>query len=139
MMKSAVMLLTMLFTNSAIAQAVVPIQTIRARDLISAEVLEIRDLDARGATTELNQVIGMEARTALYPGRRIFARDLTMPATIARNSVVALVFVQGGLRIKTEGRALERGSVGDYLKVMNLMSRSIVIGLVMPNGSVEVN
>ena len=61
------------------------------------------------------------------------------PARIERNEVVPLVYVQGALRIETEGRALARGGTGEYLRVMNLASRVTVTGRVTEDGRIEVS
>jgi flagella basal body P-ring formation protein FlgA len=58
---------------------------------------------------------------------------------VDRNQMVSLVFRSSGLTILTEGRALDRGGVGDVIKVMNLASRTTVTGTIAPDGSVMVN
>ena len=51
---------------------------------------------------------------------------------------MTLVFLKGGLRIATEGRALGRGSEGEIIRVMNLSSRTTVSGRIQSDGSIEV-
>lgn len=84
------------------------------------------------------EVIGLEASSLIYPGRPLGAHNLRLPAIIERNSIVTVHFARKGLAIKTEGRALERASVGESVKVMNLDSRTTLTGLAMSNGSVLV-
>lgn len=120
------------------AETVVPKQTIRAREIIQPEHLQYAAIDPKGALTDPADIIGKEARVALYPDRRIFARDLAPAALIDRNQVVSLVFVKGGLRIEMEGRALERGAVGAAIRVLNPASRMTVTGRILENGKVEV-
>ncbi|MEM9971263.1 MAG: flagella basal body P-ring formation protein FlgA, partial [Pseudomonadota bacterium] len=43
------------------------------------------------------------------------------------------------LTIRTEGRVLDRGAVGDRVRVMNLTSRSTVSGIVAAGGTVVVS
>ncbi|MEM7237221.1 MAG: flagella basal body P-ring formation protein FlgA [Pseudomonadota bacterium] len=40
--------------------------------------------------------------------------------------------------MRTEGRALDRGSAGESISVMNLTSRTVVRGVVSGPGQVEV-
>ena len=131
--------LLFLMAQSALAQAVVVTETVRAREIISAEILAISDQPARGAVTDMHRLIGQEAKVALYPGRRIFSRDFGPPALVSRNEIVPLVFHRGGLRIETEARLLERGSAGQRVRVMNLSSRATLIGTLRPDRVVEVN
>lgn len=57
---------------------------------------------------------------------------------IERNEIAAATFVLNGLTIVTEARALERGSVGDVIRAMNLTSRSTITALVLEDGSLRV-
>ncbi len=75
---------------------------------------------------------------ALYPGRAIRAEDIGAPAVIERNQVVQLIYQSAGLEILTDGRAMGRGAVGEVLRVMNLSSRSTVVGTVRPDRSILV-
>jgi flagella basal body P-ring formation protein FlgA len=80
----------------------------------------------------------MEARVALYPGRPVQAHHVQPPTLIERNQIVPLVYAHGGLQILTEGRALSRAGAGEYVRVMNLVSRATVTGRVTADGQIEV-
>lgn len=121
------------------AEVLVPARTIRARELIGAEDLAVKKANVAGAFSDPSEVIGQEARVALYPGRPIRPGDVGPPAIIDRNDIVVLRFRQGPLSIETDGRALGRGAVGEILRVMNMSSRKTVSGLVRPDGIIEVN
>jgi len=132
-------LLMILAPFSALADSMVATRTIRAHTVLTAEDFTMVEADISGALTDPEQAIGQETRTTLYAGRPISAADLGSAALIERNQTVTLVFRSAGLSILTEGRALDRGGVGDQIKVMNLASRATVIGTVDPDGSVSVN
>lgn len=120
------------------ADVVVPARTIRAREIISAEDLVVKPVEVPGALADPNQIIGQEARSALYPGRPIRPGDIGPPALIDRNEIVTLVFLRGGLQIVTEGRALGRGAAGETVRAINTASRLTVSGLIRKDGSIEV-
>lgn len=128
----------LLLSTPATADILVPTRTIRAREIISAEDLIYKSVEVPGAVTDLSVLVGQEAQISLYPGRPVRSGDVGPPAIVDRNDIVALVFAQGGLRISTEGRVLGRGAAGDSVRVMNLTSRTTVMGWVMPDGSIEV-
>jgi flagella basal body P-ring formation protein FlgA len=136
-MRGLVMILGIL-AAPALADRVEPVRVIRPQEIIAPEDVIRRD-GGEGGLPGLDAVIGQEARIALYPGRAIRPGDVGPPASIERNQVVALVFAKGGLRIETEGRALARGGVGDYVRVMNLASRTTVTGRVTADGRIEVS
>ena len=127
-----------LIPMGAVADIVVPTRTIRAKSLIQASDLETKATKVAGAVTNPAELIGQEARIALYPGRPIRASDVGPPAIVSRNDLVTLVFGHALLSITTEGRALGRGAVGDRIRVMNLSSRTTVTGLIRADGQIEV-
>jgi flagella basal body P-ring formation protein FlgA len=114
-----------------------------ARNLPAHSVLTPGDLvraaePVPGALLDASHAIGRETRVAIYAGRPLYGADLTSPAVVERNQIVPLTYFHAGLAISTDGRALDRGSVGDRIRVMNLSSRSTVIGLVGSDGSISV-
>ncbi len=120
------------------AEILVPVRTIRAKEIIGAEDLVSKEVEVSGAISALRELVGQEARVALYPGRPVRPGDVGPPAIVSRNDIVMLVFVQGPLRIATEGRSLGRGAPGETIRAMNLSSRATVTGRIRPDGSIEV-
>jgi flagellar basal body P-ring formation protein FlgA len=131
-------LLLCLLPGPVWADAIIPTKVIKAGTVIAAEDLQRVEATIDGAISAPDQIIGQEARVTLYPGRPIRAESLGPPAVVDRNQIVALAYVSGGLTITTEGRALARGSVGDVIHVLNLSSRSTVVGQILPDGTVRV-
>lgn len=137
-MRSLLFLICLFAPVAALAEIVVPSRTIRAREIIGAEDIMLKQVSVAGALSDPHQVIGLEARIALYPGRPVRHGDVGPPALVERNDLVALVFNTGGLKITTEGRVLGRGAAGETVRVMNLSSRATLTGTIRPDGSIEV-
>lgn len=125
-------------TSPAFAEILVPVRTIRAREIISAEDVTFSNASVVGAITDPADIVGQEARVALYPGRPVRPGDIGAPALIDRNDTVTLIYLQGRLRIIAEGRALGRGAEGEIIRAMNNSSRATVSGRILANGSIEV-
>ena len=123
----------------ASAEILVAATTIRAESLIGPGDLVVAPGGLPGARVDPSDTIGQEARVTLYAGRPVRPGDLGPPALIERNQIIILHYVSGGLRIRADGRALDRAGLGDRLRVMNLTSRATVFGKVMPDGSVTVS
>lgn len=117
--------------------SLVATRMIRAQTVLSAEDVAAVEAAIPGALTDAADAVGLEARVTLYPGRPVRAGDLGPPALIDRNATVQLAYRVGGLTIVAEGRALERAGIGDRLRVMNLTSRSTVVGRLGSDGIVE--
>jgi flagella basal body P-ring formation protein FlgA len=122
----------------AFADVIVPTRTIRAQEIIGPDDLLLRQGEGGGSVT-LQDLIGKEARVALYPGRAVHPHHVGPPTVVDRNQVVPLIYARGGVRIVTEGRALARAGAGDYVRVMNLASRATVMGRVSSDGQIEVS
>lgn len=124
--------------GTAAADTVVAARTIRANALILPTDVALITAKMPDGFDRQSDVIGQEARVVLYAGRPILPGDIGPPALITRNQIVRIAFVGGGLSIVTEGRALERGAVGDRVRIMNLNSRATLFGQVQADGSVRV-
>lgn len=116
--------------SSAQSETIVANRIIPANTVITANDIRIQPSDVGRNSVDLDAIIGMEARVALFAGREISQADVAVPAVVERNQIIQLVFQGNGLKIKTDGRALDRASPGDIVRVMNLASRSIVTALI---------
>lgn len=121
------------------AETVVAARTIPARTLITIDDLLVQDLIVPGGVADPLLITGMEARVALYAGRPIRPGDVGFPAIIDRNQIISLIYNQGGLIIRTEGRALGRAGPGEIIRVMNLASRHTVNARIGADGAAYVS
>ena len=133
------LLLVLILTGPVHAQeTVIAAGTIRGTSLIGPADVAVIEGETPGALSEISQAIGMEARINLYPGRPIRSGDLREPAIVERNEIVSLRYNYGGLLVMTEGRALDRASAGETLRVTNLSSRQTVTATAISPGLVTV-
>lgn len=137
-MKLLAMIALMAGTAPAFADIIVPVRNIRAKELINASDLAVKTGELPGVLTKISDATGMEARVALYAGRPMRPGDIGPPALITRNDIVTLTFSNGPLKIRTEGRALDRAASGEFVRVMNISSRTTITGRVRPDGMIEV-
>ena len=120
------------------ADTVISARTIRPNQIITEMDVTFAAGDLTTGFSRLSDVIGQESRVALYAGRPILMGDIGPPAVITRNQIVGLRYRANGISISTEGRALERGAIGDRIRVMNLGSRATLFGQILDDGTVEV-
>ena len=64
---------------------------------------------------------------------------IPIKALVERNALVLLRYERGALVITAEGRALDRGALGDRIRVTNLSSRQTVVGRIAADGAGEVH
>lgn len=120
------------------ADTVIANGTIRGQSLIGPADVAVVEGDTPGALSDPAAAIGMEARVNLYSGRPIRPGDLSPPAIVERNELVTIRYEQGGLRIVTEGRALDRAAAGEPLRVLNMSSRNTVTAIAAAPGLVTI-
>lgn len=78
-------------------------------------------------------------RAAVGALRPISMGDLTQVGAIRSGSSVTLVANVNGLGIEVQGIALQRGAIGDTIKVKNLSSKKVLYGKVIDIGRVQLN
>lgn len=127
-----------LLAGPAWADSVVSTRIIRAGAVIQPGDLGVASRTAAGAFDRIEDLVGLEARRMIYPGRPILYDHVGSPALVDRNQIVQLSFAVQGLAITTEGRSLARAGAGEEVRVLNLSSRITVTGIVQPDGSVRV-
>ena len=130
--------LLLLLPAPVLAESLVAARLIRPSDVIAPGDVTRSPAVVAGAANALDQVVGLEARVAIYPGRPIRLADLGPAAVVERNEVVRMIYRRGGLMIQSDGRAMARAGVGDAIQVMNLSSRQSVQGVVTAAGLVEI-
>jgi flagella basal body P-ring formation protein FlgA len=138
MIKPLLAISVVFLTHPALGDTVVAAGTIRSQAIIGYNDVTLTDDITPGALTDLLDAVGQEARVNLYPGRPIRAGDLTAPAVVDRNQIIVLLYNNAGLRITADGRSMDRGGIGDRLRILNLSSRTTVFGTVTSPGVVSV-
>jgi flagella basal body P-ring formation protein FlgA len=116
-------------------------RTLRVGALITAADVEMRAVPehrAAGLISRPEEAIGREVRRNLYAGRPVEAEDLGVPTVVERNSLVTLAYRRGSIELTTIGRALDSAGLHELVRVINLDSRSTIVGIVAAPGIVRV-
>lgn len=125
--------------SNAVAGTLVATRVIPAGAVIGVSDVAVSDHDVSGGVATPEAAIGKEARVMIHTGSVILSAHLQPPALVERNELVEMRYVRGPLFIRSEGRALDRGALGERVRVMNLSSRAIVSAIVAEVGVVSVS
>jgi flagellar basal body P-ring formation protein FlgA len=82
--------------------------------------------------------VGMQARRQLRAGQALRVADLAKPDLVTRDQNVTLIYESSGLYLTIRGKALDGGTEGDVVSVLNLQSKRTVSGVVVGRGQVSV-
>ena len=85
-----------------------------------------------------DRAVGMQARRQLRAGQAIRAADLAKPDLVQRDQNVTLIYEAPGIYLTMRGKALENGTEGDVVNVMNLQSKRTLSGTVTGRGQVSI-
>jgi flagella basal body P-ring formation protein FlgA len=106
-----------------------------ARNLAAGDIVQPEDvvwstvqahMAPAGGPRDAEQVIGLSAKRALRAGTPVGARDLASPQVIARNDLVEVAFVSGGVRLTVTGRATRNAAIGEPVSIMNTNSNRTI-------------
>ena len=123
------------FTAVVAAEELLAARNIRAGAVITAA--DIANPNDRDAMRRAIGIIGMEAGRTFYRGQPLVENDLRKPTLVERNAIVHMEYNNGPMTISAEGRALDKGAIGDRIRVMNLASKRVVTATVTGNDSVR--
>jgi flagella basal body P-ring formation protein FlgA len=98
-------------------------QIIRPDDVVSRRTLVGRLGDEPLLT--MDQVLGQQAARELKPGTVLTARMVEAVPLVRTGQLVTVLLSQGGVQIKTAGRAMENGAFGQTIRVRNEQTRDV--------------
>ena len=114
----------------ATAEVLTYARSLSAGDIVQPEDVSWSTVQAHlvpsGAPQDADQVIGLSAKRALRAGAAVSARDLASPQVIARNDMVEVAFISGGVRLTVTGRATRNAAVGEQVPILNLTSNRTI-------------
>lgn len=120
--------------------------TVLTRNVERAEVLKSSDLmverrpkmEIGGDVAARESALGMQMRRSMRAGQPLRVADLTKPDLVQRDQGVTLIYQTAGLYLTTRGKALDSGTEGDVVSVLNLQSKRTVTGVVSGRGQVTI-
>ena len=113
-----------------------PGEVIRADDVEWSSVRT--DRIGRDIIVDTENLIGMSPRRPIRPGDAILASDLRAPVVVAKNSLITIRLDTDRMSLSAQGRALEPGSTGDVIRVINTKSNKIINAAVVDSSTVRV-
>lgn len=131
------------FTGIAVEtiEAAVLTRSVERNDVLKASdvVTERRPKAEVGSDATIrSQAVGMQMRKQLRAGQALRAVDLAKPDLVQRDDNVTLIYESAGLYLTVRGKAVESGTEGDTVSVLNLQSKRTVSGIVVGRDQVAI-
>jgi flagella basal body P-ring formation protein FlgA len=131
------------FTGTAVetVDAAVLTRNVDRSDLLkSADIVIERRTKAEvgNDAASREQSLGMQMRRPMHAGQPLRTADLLKPDLVQRDQSVTVIYESPGLYLTTRGKALDNGTEGDVVNVLNLQSKRTVTGIVSGRGQVTI-
>jgi flagella basal body P-ring formation protein FlgA len=129
----------------------IAIETVEAavltRDVQRAEILKSSDViverrpkaEVGGDAAARNLAVGMQMRRPLRSGQALRAADLAKPDLVQRDDNITLIYQTAGIYLTIRGKAIDAGTEGDTVSVLNLQSKRTVSGVVIGRDQVAIS
>jgi flagella basal body P-ring formation protein FlgA len=132
------------FTGTAVetVEAAVLARNVERNEVIKSSdvVVERRPkAEVGGDAATRDRAVGMQARRQLRAGQALKVADLAKPELVTRDQTVTLTYEAAGLYLTIRGKALDSGTEGDVVSVLNLQSKRTVSGTVIGRGQVSIS
>lgn len=112
-------------------------------DVISKDDIQWLEVNAGriggNVVVDPERLVGMTPRRLLQPGVPVRGSDLEEPVAVTRGSYVTIAVRTDLMTLTVRGRAVENGSVGKPVQVMNIQSKQVVEAIVVDAGTVVVD
>jgi flagellar basal body P-ring formation protein FlgA len=132
------------FTGTAVetVEAAVLTRNVERNELLkSSDVMTERRPKAEVGSDAATRsaAVGMQMRRQIRAGQTLRTADLAKPDLVQRDDNVTLIFESAGLYLTIRGKALDNGTEGDVVSVLNLQSKRTISGVVVGRGQVAIS
>ena len=87
------------------------------------------------AVSDPNILVGSRLKREVKAGEQIRANSFCV---VCKNDKISIIARSHGLSLKTSGQALEDGNINETIRVRNIKSQKIIMGVVTAPSTVEV-
>lgn len=92
----------------------------------------------RNAVTDIDSLLGKAVKRRLSPEKLVRTTDVQEPILVEKGSIVTILLRKPGISLSAQGRAMENGSKGDSIRIVNTNTSRTIEGTVISSGTVTV-
>ncbi len=111
-------------------------------DIISASditYVDVRQRDLpKGTLAQIADIQGMSVAKHLSAGKPIRNTDIALPRLVKRGAFITLSYTEGPIALSVRGKALQNGTKGEMIRVVNLSSNKHLQGMVTADHEVSI-
>lgn len=111
-------------------------EVLKASDVV-VERRPKADMGSDAATRDHS--VGMQMRRPLRAGQALHVADISKPDLVQKDDNVTLIYETAGIYITARGKAVDAGTEGDTVTVLNLQSKRTISGTVVGRDKVAIS
>jgi len=92
-----------------------------------------------GSVMDADKLVGKQARRIIKPGKPVTLSQIQKPLMVEKGSTVVVFYALKTMNLTAKGKALQSGSQGDTIRVLNVKSNRIVLATVAQPNQVVVD
>lgn len=118
------------------------VRRMRSGETIGAK--DIRQVTVRADKIDMNalhdrdDLLGMSPMRTLSADRPVKRSEIRMPVLVPKGSIVTMIFRTNRMILTAQGKAMQDGSKGDTIRILNAKTHKIIDGTVVNSGTVTV-
>ena len=119
------------------------VRRMSSNEIISPQ--DIRLVTRRADKVDMNglrdasELIGMSPLRTLSADRPVKRSEIRKPVLIGKGSIVTMMFRSERMMLTAQGKALQNGSKGDIIRILNTKTHKVIDGTVLNSGTVTVS
>jgi len=114
-----------------------------AEDIITKndiDYIDVRsDTLSKNIIISANNMVGQTPRRGVSALKPLTSADIMMPEVVKKGQKVTMNLQYNAIHLTAQGRAMESGSVGDIVRVMNMSSQQVVQGVITGPRTIEID
>jgi flagella basal body P-ring formation protein FlgA len=112
----------------------------RGQKIVSEDIttITVSNRDPRVATN-ISEVVGMTLKRTVGKNTPIKRDYLLASSPVKKGDEILLIAKRGGIKVSTEGRAMENANVGDVINLENVKSGKIISGKLVDSSTAIIN
>jgi flagella basal body P-ring formation protein FlgA len=110
---------------------------LRREEILTEEALEFAPVPQRSSGdtskyyTDPNQLVGMQLKRSVSTGLPISSDAVGLPTIIARNEMIEVESVSGGVSVRTMARSMGSGAVGELIDIEVIPTKQRMLATVV--------
>jgi flagella basal body P-ring formation protein FlgA len=123
-------------------QVAVAARDVNAHEIFTDDSLRYERMDTgqlpAGFVTNKNKILGLMARRQITPGMVVTDSMVNKPVFVKRGNLITLLAHIGSMEVTSSGQAMQDGTEGQLIRVLNVNSNKAVFGRVINESTVQV-